>query len=272
MEQPLVGQISLFAFNFAPRGWMTCEGQVLPISQNTALFSLIGNFYGGDGKTTFALPDLRLFTPKGLQYCIALQGVYGQHSAVGLAAVGEMALLPYSFAPQGWANCNGQLLPVADYETLFGILGKRFGGDGVETFGLPNLITAPPRNSPAPGSSIFFISLFGITDPPSALLGTVQSFPLDAAPDGWVACEGQLLPIAQYRPLFSLLGAKFGGDGTTTFGLPDLREYSPGSVLYCICARAPFPMSVQGPGGAEEGAEGTPPDETGSSPAEEGGD
>jgi microcystin-dependent protein len=55
---PFVAEIRLFACNFAPTGWATCDGQLLPISQNTALFSLLGTFYGGDGKSTFALPDL----------------------------------------------------------------------------------------------------------------------------------------------------------------------------------------------------------------------
>src|SRR5690606_21678322 len=54
-----IGEIRMFAGNFAPRGWAFCEGQMLPISQNTALFSLLGTTYGGDGRTTFALPDLR---------------------------------------------------------------------------------------------------------------------------------------------------------------------------------------------------------------------
>lgn len=54
-----IGNIQMFGFNFAPRGWAQCNGQLLPISQNQALFSLIGTFYGGDGRTTFALPDLR---------------------------------------------------------------------------------------------------------------------------------------------------------------------------------------------------------------------
>lgn len=56
---PFVGQVMLFAGNFAPRGWALCDGQLLPISSYTALFSIIGTTYGGDGKTTFALPDLR---------------------------------------------------------------------------------------------------------------------------------------------------------------------------------------------------------------------
>lgn len=59
MADPFVGEIRVVGFNFAPTGWAQCNGQLLPISQNTALFSLLGTFYGGDGKSTFALPDLQ---------------------------------------------------------------------------------------------------------------------------------------------------------------------------------------------------------------------
>lgn len=59
MAQPYVGQIRIFAGNFPPAGWMFCEGQLLPISENEVLFQLIGTTYGGDGESTFALPDLR---------------------------------------------------------------------------------------------------------------------------------------------------------------------------------------------------------------------
>lgn len=59
MAQPYIGEIRMFAGNFAPVGWMFCEGQLLPISENEALFQLIGTTYGGDGESTFALPDLR---------------------------------------------------------------------------------------------------------------------------------------------------------------------------------------------------------------------
>jgi len=59
MADPFVAEIRIFPFNFAPQGWAWCNGQLLPISQNTALFSLLGTTYGGDGKSTFALPDLQ---------------------------------------------------------------------------------------------------------------------------------------------------------------------------------------------------------------------
>lgn len=63
MADPFVAEIRIFPFNFAPKGWAFCDGQLLPISQNTALFALLGTFYGGDGKSTFALPDLQGSAP-----------------------------------------------------------------------------------------------------------------------------------------------------------------------------------------------------------------
>ena len=72
---PFLGQIQLFPYNFAPQGWAACEGQSLSISQNTALFSLIGTNFGGDGQTVFALPTLK-GPIAGVGYYIALQGNY----------------------------------------------------------------------------------------------------------------------------------------------------------------------------------------------------
>ena len=63
MADPFVAEIRIFPFNFAPKGWAWCDGQLMPISQNTALFSLLGTTYGGDGKSNFALPDLQGRTP-----------------------------------------------------------------------------------------------------------------------------------------------------------------------------------------------------------------
>ena len=63
MADPFVAEIRIFPFNFAPKGWAWCNGQLLPISQNTALFSLLGTFYGGDGKSTFGLPTSKAPSP-----------------------------------------------------------------------------------------------------------------------------------------------------------------------------------------------------------------
>lgn len=63
MAEPFLSEIRLFSFNFVPKGWATCNGQLLPINQNQALFALLGTTYGGNGQTTFALPDLRSRVP-----------------------------------------------------------------------------------------------------------------------------------------------------------------------------------------------------------------
>ena len=64
MAEPFLSEIRIFSFNFAPKGWALCNGQLLPINQNQALFSLLGTTYGGNGSTNFALPDLQARVPK----------------------------------------------------------------------------------------------------------------------------------------------------------------------------------------------------------------
>jgi microcystin-dependent protein len=66
MSEPFIGEIRMVGFNFAPRGWAFCQGQLVSIAQNTALFSLLGTLYGGNGQTTFGLPDLRGRSPVGM--------------------------------------------------------------------------------------------------------------------------------------------------------------------------------------------------------------
>src|SRR4051812_18008913 len=81
MSDPFVAEIRIFPFNFAPKGWAFCNGQLLPISQNTALFSLLGTTYGGDGKSTFALPNMQANAPMQ----------QGQGQGLSLRDLGEMS-------------------------------------------------------------------------------------------------------------------------------------------------------------------------------------
>lgn len=76
LNKPFIGEIRFFGGNFAPRDWAFCEGQLLSINDNPALFSILGTNYGGDGRTTFGLPDLRSHRPADVNYIIALQGFY----------------------------------------------------------------------------------------------------------------------------------------------------------------------------------------------------
>ena len=77
MMDSLIGQVQLFAFNFAPRGWRNCDGKMMSVATDGQLFSLIGNQNGGDGKTNFALPDLRGKSPlEGVHYCIRIKWTF----------------------------------------------------------------------------------------------------------------------------------------------------------------------------------------------------
>jgi microcystin-dependent protein len=84
MASPFVAEIRIFCGNFAPKGWALCNGQILPISQNTALFSLLGTTYGGDGKSNFALPNLQGMAPM----------FYGQGAGLSLHDIGETSGSP----------------------------------------------------------------------------------------------------------------------------------------------------------------------------------
>lgn len=93
MSDPYLGEIRSFGFNFAPRGWAQCNGQLLPIAQNTALFSILGTLYGGDGRTNFALPNLSgavaMGSGQGSGLTLRSQGERGGSESVTLT-LGEM--------------------------------------------------------------------------------------------------------------------------------------------------------------------------------------
>jgi len=239
---PYIGEIRMFAFNFAPVWWLLCDGRLLPISENGELFSLLGTTFGGDGKTNFALPDLRgMIAPfKPLTFCIAAQGIYPVSDGnpnVGpeLPYRGEIRMFGFNFAPDGWGLCDGRLLSIRENLPLFGLIGTTFGGDGMSNFALPDL-----RSMGAPFKPLTFgIAMDGAWPPPETpeypvpasdpCIGEVRLFGFSYAPSGWALCDGQLLPIMpagmriNNHGLFSQLGTTFGGDGKTNFAVPDLR-------------------------------------------------
>ena len=100
MSEPFLAEIRIVGFNFAPRGWALCDGQILPINQNQSLYSLLGTTYGGDGRTSFALPDLRGRAP------IHVGGGHSQGQKSGeeihTLSAGEMP--NHTHAPQGSTN------------------------------------------------------------------------------------------------------------------------------------------------------------------------
>jgi microcystin-dependent protein len=189
-----LGMLRTFAGDFAIGGAQLARGQLLPINQNTALFSLLNNAYGGNGINTFALPDLQG------------RAIVGAGSGPGLPtyAVGQQDGSPSTLLTL--AN-----LPAHDHTFSSGVTGVTGSGAAFDSrqpsLAMSYLIntTGTPANSDSP------------------LLGQIGVFGGDFAPSGWMAANGQLLSIASAPDLFSLIGTTYGGDGNTTFALPDLQ-------------------------------------------------
>jgi microcystin-dependent protein len=172
MSDPFVAEIRIFAGNFAPRGWAKCDGQILPISQNTALFSLLGTNYGGDGKTTFALPNLRGrapmhtgsgpgLTPRqlaesdGSETVTLLQGEIPQHAhtAFGMSNPATAATLqgnvPAAAGEDAYAPI-GSRTPIAMSGEALGAAGGGLPHNNMQPYLVLNFIIAlqgifPPR-------------------------------------------------------------------------------------------------------------------------------
>ena len=125
MSNPFVAEIRIFAGNFPPTGWAQCDGQLMPISQNTALFSLLGTFYGGDGKSTFALPDLQGRAPLE-------QGQGGGLSDYSIGQSGGEEFITLLTSEMPSHNHNAQCLAGADNQQLPG--GNTWGGTAQRPF------------------------------------------------------------------------------------------------------------------------------------------
>ena len=233
--------------------WALCDGQLLPINQNQALFSILGTTYGGNGTTTFALPDLRGRSPVH-----AGQGPGLASIQLGQAAGEENHTLISSEMPSHTHPVKGDAAN-ASASTPTGNVWAASANNPFSS-SAPNAALNPASVGAAGGSQPhpnlqpytvvnFVIALDG--DLPLAQLGCgrtcrwrhsagtkektmsdpfiaeIRMFGGNFAPRGWAFCNGQLLSIAQNTALFSLLGTTYGGNGQTTFGLPDLQGRSP---------------------------------------------
>ena len=245
-QSPYLGEIKIFAGNFAPSGWAMCDGSLLQISQNDALFALIGTTFGGDGQSNFALPDLRGRIPIGQGQGSGLSNyILGQTGGV------ETVTLTVNQLPVHSHSILASLAPGSFVSPSNGVLAQFRGSVPVYSVNSPvdlatNAVANTGGNQPhdnrAPYLAVnYIISLTGIfpsqnkTSPKNGkeiagvepLLGQVILVPFNFAPKNWADCNGQLLSIASNTALFSLLGTTYGVNGTVNFALPDLRGRAP---------------------------------------------
>jgi microcystin-dependent protein len=168
MAQPYVGEIRMFGGNFAPAGWMFCEGQLLPISENEILFNLIGTTYGGDGQSTFALPDLRGRIPihQGNGFILAETG--GVESVT--LTVSQIPAHNHAYlGTETVADSAGPLGNIVAKSTTVDLYIE--GGSPNSTFSAQSVSSVggnQPHTNFQPYLCVnFIISLFGIFPPPS---------------------------------------------------------------------------------------------------------
>jgi len=247
-----IGMIESFAGSYAAYGMQDCLGGTLPILRNQPLFAVIGTSFGGDGMNSLGVPDLRTRVAIGgapvgrgnqavlvVTWLIAIQA--------GPDAPMPGAVMPFggNAAPQGWAVCSGQTLPIFQYAALYQAIGTAFGGNGETDFLLPNLAGAAPVGV-GPGVVMgqklagtiaglglsYIINANGPLAPdggngqPSAdgaYAGQVIAYAGSQVPQGWLACDGSLLQLSAWPVLFQAIGTLWGGDGKSSFALPDLR-------------------------------------------------
>jgi len=167
MAQPYVGEIRMFAGNFAPAGWMFCEGQLLPISEYDTLFNLIGTTYGGDGQSTFALPDLRGRVPLHMGNGFTLAETGGVESVTltisQIPAHSHPLLATTTLASQ--QNVSGNVLAEA---TLFNPYINVNPTAAMNAAAVSSIGGSQPHNNFQPYLCVdFIISLFGIFPSPT---------------------------------------------------------------------------------------------------------
>jgi microcystin-dependent protein len=169
MAQPYVGEIRMFAGNFAPAGWMFCEGQLLPISENETLFNLIGTTYGGDGQSTFGLPDLRGRLPihQGNGFILAETGGAEEITLTVAQIPAHSHPLLATSSPASATSPTNNVLATTQAATI-----TPYGTDNPST--LLNAASVSPVGGSQPHTNFqpylcidFIISLFGIFPSPS---------------------------------------------------------------------------------------------------------
>lgn len=241
-----LGTIALFPFNFAPMGWVECDGRPLAIGQYQALNVILNKAFGGTD-TAFNVPDLRNASPMpGAKYYMCTQGFFGWvDDPEYMMVVGEIALLPDRVVRiEGndnmdfshlWMKCDGSVLNETAYQKLYNAIGDNYGREA-NGFKIPNLTDASPVAGlsyyiAVDGQEVRYEGIYngiatGQQISNSGIISSIELYAFDWVPTGSVLCNGNTLATTSNTALYSLLGNIYGGT-PTNFALPDLRGAAP---------------------------------------------
>lgn len=245
----ILGTITGFAGNFAPNQWAYCDGGQISAASAPGYVELVGNSFGGDGVNNAATPHLAdLVTQSGpsVKKIVCVNGSYYPDNTSPMAIVGQ-AVVTERLTQNGiWLECDGQSLDTGSNSALFSLLGDSYGGDDGPTFNLPNIL---PETALDGGPSVdYLIAAKGVYSgsyPYYGFIGQIQYNSQFFNPPGWVDCNGSTLLITQFSKLFNVLGPQYGGNGISTFALPELpylQAQNGDSLRPIICVDGLFPQ------------------------------
>lgn len=242
-----LGEIRMFAGSFAPNGWALCDGSALPISLYEQLYNLLGNAFGGDGNTTFALPDLRGRVPLHMGNGSGLTP-----RTIGWSGGNERVTLSAEQMPAHSHVLSGVAVPATDrtpnQSSLLADSEREIYAPPAHPVAMsPSSVATAGGGSPhdnmQPFACVTFIiaidgvypSVYAATPLPrttdsssaDAYTGEIKLFAGDYTPPGWMTCDGQRLLIGKNGALFAVVGTTYGGNGREFFALPDLRGRVP---------------------------------------------
>ena len=235
-QDQMLGEIRLFAGDYAPSGWTLCDGRLLLVDQYPDLFSLLGTTYGGNGVTTFAVPDLRGRVALGA-------GTGPGLPTYNTGQTGGSATIKYTnenLPAHSHAVSFNSNIDAADADTPSGTLpavtnGNTYNPASDALMGPNSLNTTmtytgmgETQNNMQPYLAVnYIISLYNQCYG-EGFYGEVRMIAVNKnLPEGWFPCDGRLLSIDYYFALYSLIGTVFGGDGVSTFAIPDMRGRVP---------------------------------------------
>lgn len=241
----IIGEIRIFGFNYVPSGWIACNGQELSIRDSilSSLYTVLGITYGGNGTTTFAVPDLRGRVPLGIGQGPGLTrrdlGVKLGKSDVELFKA-EMPAHSHSLkASVPVATTADSINPVGNYyapstEALYSGQSTQEPITSTNTVVPGGVGGSIPHNNMQPYLALNFGVCYSGEFPSESsytgedtYIGEIRMFAGQRAPGGWSFCDGKILPISGNEALFSLFGNTYGGNGSVTFALPDMRGRVP---------------------------------------------
>jgi microcystin-dependent protein len=226
--EQLLAEIRALAFHYAPEGWSRCTGERIELAAHVDVFSLLGDTYGGDGRTYFLTPNLAGRSVLGvgegaglpevglgeqipnldpgdsphsrrlhLNYCIALNGLWPSrpnHKPGYMlpTMIGELRAFSSAEVPEGWLPCHGQLLSIRDHQAMFALLGTAYGGNGRDTFGVPDLRGRAIAGTGDVGARTYFIG-DSSAHPPASDHGSPLTLPFNTITWG-IAGDGFTFP------------------------------------------------------------------------------